>query len=307
MRKFKFLNKETVKWVVRLLTTIGFAIFCYLFFSLFLDTPIEYELKKSTQRLENEYERLAGKLDSLNEVLVNLEQRDKSIYKIIFEAEPYTQAEDTLSSSFETYERLMGMTNKEMGDEFMGRVGQLYQVIYNLDSKNEQMQNYFADNRELLNKIPSIQPVYNPNLKLLATSFGDRIHPFYKSMSHHAGVDYAVPAGTAVFATADGEVSQIQTRGNASGLSLEINHDNNYKTTYAHLDKVLVKVGNRVNRGDIIAISGNSGLSYAPHLHYEVKHNGKAVDPLNYFFMELDIDKTREMEKVARTGMQSFD
>ena len=155
--------------------------------------------------------------------------------------------------------------------------------------------------------IPAIQPVINNDLTLLTASFGMRIHPFYKSLSQHNGVDFTVPEGSRVFATADGTVTEATRRNSSTGLTVTIDHGNGYQTRYGHLSKTSVKRGQKVNRGDIIALSGNSGLSLAPHLHYEVIYNGQPVDPVNYFFMELSPAEYHRLIRIAQSGMQSFD
>ena len=134
-----------------------------------------------------------------------------------------------------------------------------------------------------------------------------RIHPFYKSLSQHNGVDFTVPEGSRIFATADGTVTEATRRSSTSGLTVTIDHGNGYQTRYGHLSEISVKKGQKVNRGDIIALSGNSGLSLAPHLHYEVIRDGKPVDPIDYFFLELTPREYRSLQNIAQSGMQSFD
>ena len=134
-----------------------------------------------------------------------------------------------------------------------------------------------------------------------------RIHPFYKTLTAHQGVDYTVPEGTRVFATADGVVKEINTRSTTGGITVVLSHGNGYETAYSNLSRVGVTRGQRVRRGDIIAFSGNTGLSLAPHLHYEVRKDGMRVDPIHYFFLELDPARYRRMIRIAQSGMQSFD
>ncbi|WP_337507907.1 M23 family metallopeptidase [Alistipes ihumii] len=134
-----------------------------------------------------------------------------------------------------------------------------------------------------------------------------RIHPFYKSLAAHQGVDYTVSEGSRVFATADRRIKEIITKRTSSGNTVVIDHGNGYETVYSHLGKIYARRGDRVRRGDIIAQSGNTGLSLAPHLHYEIRHNGMRVDPIHYFFMELDYEEYQKIVKIAQTGMQSFD
>lgn len=297
-----------VKWLFRLLLGLGMAVFCYFMLSFVLDTPLESQLKKSTRRLEQEYARLNARYDTLQGIAANLAARDSSVYRMIFESEPYNPHTDSINQGgMHTYDELMSMTNKQMGDEFVERMGMLYQRVSVLDARNGSTERYFYDHRDQINGLPSIQPVINPDLSLLAASYGDRIHPFYKSMVFHRGIDYSVPTGSAVFATADGVVSAIESRGQATGVSLLLEHSAGYESFYANLDRIIVGVGNRVQRGDIIAFTGNSGLSYGPHLHYEVRHKRKPVDPLNFFFLELNLDQMGAIREIAQTEMQSFD
>lgn len=298
----------SIKWILRLLAGLSIAIMCYFFLSIVFDTPLEREIKKSSKKLASEYDSLETRYNHLQAVISNLAERDSAIYRIIFESAPYDPSNDTTAAHIgHEYDKILAMTNKELGDLFNQRLQSLDIRTQNIDVRNTQTTEYFFENADRINSIPSIQPVINPDLTLLAASFGNNIHPFYKTMSFHKGVDYAVPVGSAVFATADGVVSSIQSKGAVSGLGLKIEHGANYTTSYMNLDRIMVKVGNRVQKGDIIAFSGNSGLSFAPHLHYEVSYKGKQVDPLNFFFMELDMDQHRKLNAIAHSAKQSFD
>ena len=156
-------------------------------------------------------------------------------------------------------------------------------------------------------RVPSIQPVNNAMLTLLAAGKKPLINPFHRTMNEHHGVDYLVPEGTAVFATADGRVESLSEKNTTEGKSIFIDHGNGYKTRYSHLLDIRVSEGDVVRRGDIIALSGNSGLSFAPHLHYEVSLYGTRVDPVHYFFMELNADDYQRIINIALSSMQSFD
>ncbi|WP_294598494.1 M23 family metallopeptidase [uncultured Rikenella sp.] len=296
-----------MKWTFHFFSGLAVAVIYFIVFSLFFDTPIEYELKKSTARIEREYRALEQRYTMLQEILENVSERDRSVYKILFEADPATQAEEDRQRGIAFRTRLDGMTNKELGNYFDEHLGLLYQRVSNYDAMTERLHKRVAEDLGRALATPAIQPVDNRQLKLLTASFGERVHPFFKTMSQHNGVDYSVPTGSAVFATADGTVQSLQTRGQTSGLSLTIDHGNGYQTVYSHLDKVTVEPGRRVSRGDIIAFSGNSGLSFAPHLHYEVHYRGTPVDPINYFFMELGMAEQQRLLEISRLGMQSFD
>lgn len=283
---------------------MAFVTLYYIVFSYFFDTPIEHTLKKSTEQLSDRYDELSESLDSIHRVVANIAQRDSSIFEIVFEAKPYV---DTLSMG--SYLSRTDFESSGISELYVNFSERLTALSSRVDGVSEVMRSklMMVDSlRSDMNRIPAIQPIHNPDLILLAASYGYRIHPFYKSRHFHKGIDFAVPVGTAVFATADGRVEAIQTKGQTSGLGLTLNHGE-FQTFYGNLDKVLVRAGAQVMKGDIIAFSGDSGLSYAPHLHYEVLLRGEHVDPLSYFFAELDIDQVERMRQIASVAMQSFD
>lgn len=306
MEERRNIARKAIKWLLRTLYAIIFAVLYYLLFSLFFDTPIEHELKQSTNGLTDRYNALVSRFDTLHRVYENVIERDKSVYKILFEAEPYTQGVGETTRGLTTAD-LDQMSNHELGEMFDKGISRLSQRVVSQSIRMDTQMEYVSISADEINNIPSIQPIDNKGLTLLTASYGNLIHPFYKSPHPHRGVDYSLPVGTAIFATADGVVERIESKGQSTGLSLTIKHSNRYQTIYSHLDKVLIAPGRSVVRGDIIAFSGNSGLSFAPHLHYEVHQNGVAVNPLPFFFAELDIKQKSKMRSVASVGMQSFD
>ncbi len=278
----------------------------YFAFSIFFDTPVEYRLKHSTDRLRREYETLTERYDSLSRVMENVVARDRNVFHILFEADPYDFEEENAANRWNFYEGLLSQSTTELQKQFAQRLDATERAAADLQSSYDSMAEAIGccTNR---NRIPAIQPIINKQLTLLTTSYGMRINPFQKVLRSHQGVDYAIPEGSRVFATADGTVKEVSLRNSTSGQTVVIDHGGGYETLYSHLGKINVRRGQRVRRGDIIALSGNSGLSLAPHLHYEVRCNGMRVDPIHYFFMELSPDDYQRMMRIARSGMQSFD
>lgn len=127
-------------------------------------------------------------------------------------------------------------------------------------------------------KLPFANPA--PNRKITST-FGNRIDPFFGKLAMHAGIDFRQKTGSDVKATGAGIVVHAGTSG-GYGIMVEIDHGNGITTRYGHLSEVLVKEGDKVQSGDIIALSGSTGRSTGPHLHYEVRRNGNAVDPMRF-------------------------
>lgn len=299
-------GRKVARAFIHLFAWIGIAALYYVGFSFFFDTPVEYRMKASTAELRRQYSILAQRYDSIAAVLENVEERDRNVFRILFESDPY-DLEDDSKAYWRVREQLMSKSTKGLSDNLAQRTFGLEEKLARLERTFTGMAAKLVEAGESVNNIPSIQPVINHDLTLLTASFGLRIHPFYKSLHSHMGVDYTVSEGSPVFATADGRVAEAVRRTTTSGLSVTMNHGNGYETVYNHLERINVEAGQSVKRGDIIAFSGNSGLSLAPHLHYEVRHKGLRVDPVHYFFMELTPEQYRRIQDIALSGMQSFD
>lgn len=293
--------------LVHLLVWSGIAVMYYAAFAFFFDTPSEYRLKASTARLDQEYKLLNARYDSLMQVLDNVADRDRNVFRVLFESEPYDFGDLRHGNSWKSYERLMELDNRRLAAEFFDKLKGYENNVERLYRTYTRVQDKIAQLDDGVDRIPSIQPVVNNDLTLLTASFGLRIHPFYRTLTPHGGVDYTVPEGSPVFATADGTVKEVTSRNTGSGLTLVVNHGNGYETTYSHLSRALVRKGDKVRRGDIIARTGNTGLSFSPHLHYEIRKDGMRVDPIHYFFMELSPGDYQRIIRIAQSGMQSFD
>ena len=166
------------------------------------------------------------------------------------------------------------------------------------------MEEKVNEKNEQLKSLPSIQPIENNDLTHAAAGYGWRMHPIYRIKKFHEGMDFTAPMGTPVRATANGVVVETQRTGSPQGVKVVVDHGYGFKTVYAHLDKYTVKTGQKVSRGDIIGNVGSSGMSTAPHLHYEVHKNGKPVNPINYFFNELSpvaFARIRDLSNLGRT------
>jgi murein DD-endopeptidase MepM/ murein hydrolase activator NlpD len=164
-----------------------------------------------------------------------------------------------------------------------------------------------SNRAEMLPAIPAIQPIDNQDLTLVASGFGFRIHPIYKISKMHTGIDFSAPVGTPIYATGDGVVESVTRSGRGLGNRILIDHGFGYKTLYACMDEISVRQGRRVKRGEKIGTVGDSGLSVAPHLHYEVRLNGEQVNPINYFFLELSPRDYDRLILISKMSGQSFD
>ncbi len=303
-RRFR---RGVLRGVVHLLVWGAIAVSYYVAFSFLFDTGAEVRLRSSTYRAQHEIEELNARYDSLMAVLENVAERDRNVFRVLFESDPYDFGGIGPGDTWRAYERLTEMDNRSLASVFFARLGAFGAAVDNLDGIYTRVQQRIAETGDEVNNIPSIQPIVNHNLTLLTASYGLRIHPFFRTLRPHGGVDFTVPEGTPVFATADGVVRDVVRRSTGSGLTVVLDHGNGYQTTYSHLSTSRVRPGDRVGRGDVIARTGNTGLSLAPHLHYEVRKDGLRVDPIHYFFMELTPGDYQRMVRIAGSGMQSFD
>lgn len=299
-------NKIT-RFVTTLLTWVGAAVLYYIIFSLLFDTPAEYELRHSTDRMRAEYEVLSARYDSLNMVVDNIVERDRNIFGILFESTPYDFDSDYKQQRLALHERLLGESKHRMLRDLTASTDELEEKLRQVESTYNTLQHNLDSLGGGCDHIPSIQPIINHQLTLLTAGYGMLMHPFYRTLQSHQGIDYTIPEGESIFATADGVVKDVLGKTSTSGITVVIDHGNGYTTSYSHLQKAKVKKREKVRRGDIIALSGNSGLSLSPHLHYEVRYEGVRVDPVHYFFMELTPDEYQKIMRISQSGMQSFD
>ncbi len=307
LRRRKRRKQRIIRATVHLFIWLGMAVLYYVGFSIFFDTPLEYEMKHSTDRLHREYRALNERYDSLTTILGNLSDRDRSVFRTLFESDPYDFDSEFEQKQAATYKNIFERSGRQLKRELRDRIGEMELRLDKLGSTYLELQNRIDSLGQTCNNIPSIQPVINKQLTLLTASYGMRYHPFFKTLQSHQGVDYTLPEGSSVFATADGTVKDVADRNSTSGHSVVIDHGNGYETSYNHLSKINVRKGQSVHRGDIIALSGDTGLSLAPHLHYEVRYNGMRVDPIHYFFVELSPTEYQRIIRIAQSGMQSFD
>jgi len=319
--KYKF-NHETLSFDrIRLgLKQLVLKLFAYFVGSLFLaglygfifafifDSPKERALKREIEQLNLQYELMNREMDNVEKVLGHLQETDDNLYRTIFESEPVpsTYREGGIGG-VNRYEELDGFTNTQLITETATRLDKIRKKIYIQSKSFDELIVLAREKGEMLRSIPAIQPVSNKDLKRTASGFGLRIHPIYKISKFHSGMDFTAPTGTDVFATGDGVVKTVKSQRRELGNHIIVDHGFGYQTVYAHLDAFNVKAGQKVKRGDIIGFVGNTGLSTAPHLHYEVLLNNRYVDPALYYFNDLTADEYDRMAEIALKSGQTFD
>ena len=241
-------------------------------------------------------------------VLADMQNSDDNIYRTIFEAEPlnYSVREAGFGGS-NRYKELEKMENSKMVLLTAKRLDILTRKVVVQSKSYDDLVKMAVNKEKMLTSIPAIQPIANKDLERTASGWGYRIHPIYKIRKFHYGIDFTAPTGTEIYVTGDGVVEKIDRSQRGYGNSIIINHGYGIKTIYGHMNAFNVKQGQKVKRGDVIGFVGNTGLSTAPHLHYEVERNGEKVNPINYFFNDLTADEYDRMIDISMRPGQSFD
>ena len=271
-----------------------------LLYSNYFESPKELILKNEVQELEYYYENLSSKVEQLNKTISDMEYRDDNIYRSVLGAEPIDKnirQGGVGGSDRYDYIRKKSVIHKDLIIQLSEGVDKLRRKVY-LESKSQDEVVDLAHSKEkIFAAIPAIQPISNKQLISLASGFGMRIHPVYKVRRMHQGIDFAAQIGTPIYATADGSIMTVEFSFSGYGNMVEIDHGFGYKTRYAHMHGFAVRVGQKVKRGELIGYVGNTGLSTAPHLHYEVHINNIPKNPVYYFFNDL---KPEEYEKILK-------
>ncbi len=305
------LKEQIFKVLAYLSSSLALAIIIVIVFLNYYETPKAKALKLENEQLVTQFELMSKDLSRIEGVLTELQQRDDNIYRVIFEAEPIPSSIRKAGfGGTNKYSELEQLDNSELVIETAKKLDVIAKEAYIQSKSYDKVLEMALNKEKMLASIPAIQPVANKNLKRTASGWGYRIHPIYKVRKMHYGMDFTSPVGTPVYATGDGEVTDVEGSKRSRvgfGLVVTINHGFGYETLYAHLNSFNVKRGQNVKRGDIIGYVGNTGGSTAPHLHYEVHKNGSAVNPHFYYYKDLTPQEYEKMIAISSNIGQTLD
>lgn len=273
-----------------------------------IETPKEKALKRELQNMQLQYGVLNKKMDQIQNVLSNVEDRDNNIYRLYFEANPIPEEQRKAGfGGINRYKNLEGYENSKLIVETNKRIDILTKQIVIQSKSLDEITVLAKEKEKLLTAIPAIQPVKNENLKRIASGYGWRSDPFTKVKKFHNGMDFSAPRGTPVYATGDGRVVRSDNRATGYGNHIRVDHGYGYMSLYAHLYKFNVRVGQRVKRGDIIGFVGSTGRSQGPHLHYEIFKDDVHINPINFYYGHLSPEEFDQVLKKAQEENQSLD
>ncbi len=301
-------KRDRVFSILRHLTTgIAFGIATFFVMMYVMDSPMESQLRKENRLMQTQYEVLSLRLNAAMEVLEDIQLRDETLYRAIFQAESIP--ESVRKAGFggsNRYAHLTELSNSELIISTTQKMDMLRKQLYVQSNSLEELIRLGQNQEERSMCIPAIQPIANKDLKKTASGYGMRIDPIYRTPRFHAGMDFSAKVGTDIYATGNGTVTFAGWK-QGYGNCLMINHGYGYQTLYGHLSKFRARVGQKVTRGEVIGEVGNTGKSTGPHLHYEVIVRGRNDNPSRYYYMDLTPEEYDRMIQIAENHGQVMD
>jgi len=280
----------------------------FILLSQFLKTPEQLSQERELENLKLNYELLSKRLNESSQVLTQLQERDNAIYRTFFEANPIPNEQRKAGfGGVNRYQFLDGFENSEMIKLATKKIDVLSKQMAVQSKSLDEIVALAKAKETMLASIPAIQPVSNEHLSRMASGYGWRNDPFTKARKFHKGMDFTAPKGTPIYASGDGVVIRADGRAVGYGKHVRIDHGFGYITLYGHMTKYVVRRRQKVKRGDLIGYVGSTGRSKAPHLHYEVRKNGRHINPINFYYGSLTPEEFNAMIKMAQLEGQSYD
>ena len=306
-RIYPTLRQRIMSYLRRLFVGMGLGAGSFLVFFFIFGSPSEKSLRTENSQLQAQYHILSTRLDEALDVMKQIQQRDDNLYRVIMQADPVNDRLRLASyGNTNRYGELMDMANSRLVVNTSKKMDLLARQLYIQSESFDEVVEMCKKHDEMLECIPAIQPVSNKDLKRTASGYGARIDPIYKTVKFHEGMDFSANVGTPVYVTGNGKVIKAGWEG-LYGNCITVDHGFGYVTKYAHLSKIRVRNGQNVVRGEIIGEVGSTGKSTGPHLHYEVHLKGKVMNPVNYYFMDLNAEDYDKMVEIASNHGKVYD
>jgi murein DD-endopeptidase MepM/ murein hydrolase activator NlpD len=281
------------------------AFFGFIGFSQIITSPSERAQKRELENLQFHYELIDKRLEESSSILSQLQERDNNIYRSYFEANPIPEEQRKAGfGGVNRYKNLEGFENSDLITELTKEVDILSKQMVVQSKSLDEIVALAKEKEDMLASIPAILPVKKGDF-YVASGYKMRMHPILKINKFHKGMDFTAPKGTPVYASGNGKIHRAQ-RSSTFGNVIYIDHGYGYMTIYAHLSKMAVKRGEDTKRGDLIGYVGNTGLSVAPHLHYEVHKNFAALNPINFYYGDLSLEEFATLQEASEES-QSYD
>lgn len=302
-------RRFTIKAIAYLSSVLLVAFGLYVVFSFYLPSPREMSMQRKSEELKLQYNELNREVQHMHAVLDNIKKRDAEVYDLLLGEQP---VEDFV------WEGGIGghdIEGEQITEEV--RITALSNAVADMERKLVLHSKYLDDVEAAAEEddlrrsnIPSIRPVQmskSDSYVHLLSGFGMRIHPVYKVNKMHKGIDFPGKRGAPVIATGGGTIKAIKKVRSGYGRHVIIDHGFGYTSLYAHLDKIHVKKGQKVKRGEQIGTLGITGTVTGAHVHYEVRIDGRPVNPIDYCMDGLTPEEYELLVKEACEHNHSYD
>ncbi|MBN1651348.1 MAG: M23 family metallopeptidase [Bacteroidales bacterium] len=280
------------KYVLRPILVLLLSLIISIISSLIFETPEEYALKlENAQHLKN-IELIQAELDNVNIALRDLQERDDDIYRKVLGVAPIAEEIRSagIGGSLED-NSTEPIPNDLKLSAYRKELNQLNAKLKVQSVSFDELTTLATENINRLQHRPSIFPLAPSDLIRFASGFGYRTHPIFHIRKFHKGVDLTALKGSPVYSTAKGTVIVASNLNDGYGNKVVVDNGYGYKTIYAHLHKIQVKIGQELNLGDLIGQVGNTGISVSPHLHYEIRYNDNPINPMSFIFKDISSEE----------------
>ena len=287
--RYNILRQVLIGFIVISLVNMAIS---YLFY-----TPKMHHIANENRELVLKYNILQDRIASMQSKVEEIKHRDQRVYRPLFSSDTLALQGIYTPYPNSKYEHLSGDEYSELMTSTWLSLDAVTRQTYAVSRSLDELQVLAKDKEKMALAIPAIWPIDRTQLKAFYAFGVRKKHPILKIRTMHKGVDMSTNYGVPVYATGDGVVEKVEQgkRRKGYGRQILINHKFGYKTRYAHLQKMFVKPGDKVQRGQLIGEVGSSGGSTGPHLHYEVIHLGRQVNPVNYFNRNMTSDEYRQL------------
>ena len=301
-------SRKVLRFLLVMLALLGVAfLFAVLLFT-FFKSPKEKSQARELEYMKLQYEILNDRLDNIEILLTDMEQRDNNLYRVMFEADPIpSQVRRSGFSDADRYAGLYGYINSNQVVSAARKLDVISSQLYHQSVSYDTLFAMARNKSDMLAHIPAIFPLKETEIKYISSYFGYRPDPIYKVEKLHTGIDFSAQMGTEAYATGDGVVSDVEKGHWGYGNMVTIDHGYGYKTRYAHLQKAAVRKGQRMKRGQLIGFIGNTGKTTGVHLHYEVLKNDVPINPINFFYNDLTPDEYEQILEQSTLPTQTMD
>jgi hypothetical protein len=301
-------SRKVLRFFLVLLALLGVAfLFAVLLFT-FFKSPKEKSQARELEYMKLQYEILNDRLDNMEILLTDMEQRDNNLYRVMFETDPIPRSVRRSGfSDADRYAGLYGYMNSNLVVNAARKLDVISSQMYHQSVSYDTLFALARNKSDMLAHIPAIFPLKEMEIKYISSYFGYRPDPIYKIEKLHTGIDFSAQMGTEAYATGDGVVSDVEKGHWGYGNMVTIDHGYGYKTRYAHLQKAAVRKGQQVKRGQLIGFIGNTGKTTGVHLHYEVLKNDTPINPINFFYNDLTPDEYEQILEQSTLPTQTMD